>query len=107
MSEALELNEVDFEAKVVKETKPVLLDFWSPSCGPCRMLAPTIAALAQANADKAVVLKVNVAENMGLAAQFGISAVPTLVLLKNGQVVERLVGVQKQATLQALIDANL
>ncbi|MBQ4081115.1 MAG: hypothetical protein II596_10575, partial [Thermoguttaceae bacterium] len=64
-------------------------------------------ALAQANADKAVVMKVNVTENMGLATQFGISAVPTLVLLKNGQVVERLVGVQKQATLQALIDANL
>ena len=107
MSEALELNEADYEAKVANETKPVLLDFWSTYCGPCRLLAPTIAALAQANADKAVVMKVNVTENMGLAAQFGISAVPTLVLLKNGQVVERLVGVQKQATLQALIDSNL
>lgn len=107
MSEALELNEADYETRVANETKPVLLDFWSTSCGPCRLLAPTIAALAQANADKAVVMKVNVTENMGLAAQFGISAVPTLVLLKNGQVVERLVGVQKQATLQALIDANL
>ena len=57
MSEALELNEADYEAKVANETKPVLLDFWSTYCGPCRLLAPTIAALAQANADKAVVLK--------------------------------------------------
>ncbi|MBQ9801403.1 MAG: hypothetical protein IJO40_15900 [Thermoguttaceae bacterium] len=59
MSEILELQEADFDAKVLQETRPVLVDFWSPTCGPCRALAPVVAALAQANGDSAVIAKAN------------------------------------------------
>ena len=107
MSETIELNEADFDVKVLQETRPVLVDFWSPSCGPCRLLVPALNALAKANADAAVVAKVNVATNTTLAAKLGIASLPTLLLFKNGQVVSRLSGVQKQSKLQELIDANL
>ncbi|MBQ9372854.1 MAG: thioredoxin [Thermoguttaceae bacterium] len=107
MSEALEIVESNFEEAVLKETRPVLVDFWTPTCGPCRLLAPVIAALANANEGKAVVAKCDASANMNLAVQLSISAVPTIVLFKNGQIVARLAGVQKQAKLQELIDANL
>ena len=107
MASVLELSENDFESKVLNETKPVLLDFWSPTCGPCRLLAPIVEALAAANTDKAVIMKCNTAENMNLALQLNITAVPTILLFKNGQVVSRLVGVQKPQKLQELIDSNL
>ncbi len=107
MSETIELNEADFDVKVLQETRPVLVDFWSPSCGPCRLLVPALNALAKANANAAVVAKVNVATNATLAAKLGIASLPTLLLFKNGQVVSRLSGFQKQSKLQELIDANL
>ena len=107
MSDVLELQESDFDAKVLQEARPVLIDFWSPSCGPCRLLAPVFAALAKANAEKAVVAKINVFEAAALSAKLGVAALPTILLFKNGEVVSRLSGVQKQAKLQELIDANL
>ncbi len=106
MSEILELQEADFESKVLQETRPVLVDFWSPSCGPCRALAPVVAALAAANGDSAVIAKANAFETPNLAAQLGVAALPTIIVFKNGEVVSRLTGVQKEATLQQILDAN-
>ena len=106
MSEILELQEADFESKVLQETRPVLVDFWSPSCGPCRALAPVVAALAAANGDSAVIAKANAFETPNLAAKLGVAALPTILIFKNGEVVSRLSGVQKEATLQQLLDAN-
>lgn len=106
MSEIIELNEADFDS-VLQETRPVLVDFWSPSCGPCRLFVPVLNALAKANAETAVIAKVNVATNAELAAKYSITAVPTVLIFKDGQVVKRLSGVQKQAKLQELIDANV
>ncbi len=107
MGETLELNESDFQVKVLEETKPVLIEFWSPSCGPCRLLVPTLNALAKANDGKAVVAKINIATNASLAAKLGIASLPTLIIFKNGQPVVRLSGVQKQAKLQELLEANV
>lgn len=107
MSELIELTQDQFKTLVADETRPVLVDFWSPTCGPCRLLAPVVAKLAAENEGKAVVLKCNVFENMELAASLNISAVPTIIVFKNKEVVARLTGVQKQAKLQELIDANL
>ena len=107
MSNLIELTEADFDAKVLQETRPVLIDFWSPTCGPCRLLAPVVAALAEANAGKAVVAKMNAFEATNIGAKYGVSVLPTILLFKNGEVVARLSGVQKPAKLQELIDANL
>jgi len=107
MSETVELNESDFDVKVLQEKRPVLVDFWSTTCGPCRLLSPVIAALAKANEEKAVVAKVNVTNNANLAVKFAVASLPTLILFKDGKPVTRLTGVQKQAKLQELIDANV
>ena len=106
MSEILELQEADFDAKVLQETRPVLVDFWSPTCGPCRALAPVVAALAAANGVSAVSANANAFETPNIAAKLGVAARPTILVFKNGEVVARLSGVQKQATLQDLLDAN-
>lgn len=106
MSEIIELQEADFDAKVLQETRPVLVDFWSPTCGPCRAFAPVVAALAAANGDSAVIAKANAFETTNLAAKLGVAALPTILVFKNGEVVARLTGVQKQAALQEILDAN-
>ena len=81
MSELHELNESNFNATVLEEKRLVLIDFWSPTCGPCRMLAPVLETLAKENAS-VVFLKCNVFENMNLASQLNISVVPTLIFYK-------------------------
>lgn len=106
MSELHELNESNFNTAVLEEKRLVLIDFWSPTCGPCRMLAPVLETLAKENAS-VVFLKCNVFENMNLASQLNISVVPTLIFYKDGNPILRLSGVQKQSKLQELIDANL
>ena len=106
MSELHELNESNFNATFLEEKRLVLIDFWSPTCGPCRMLAPVLETLAKENAS-VVFLKCNVFENMNLASQLNISVVPTLIFYKNGNPILRLSGVQKQSKLQEIIDANI
>ena len=106
MSELHELNESNLNAPVLEEKRLVLIDFWSPTCGPCRMLAPVLETLAKENAS-VVFLKCNVFENMNLASQLNISVVPTLIFYKNGNPILRLSGVQKQSKLQEIIDANI
>ena len=106
MSELHELNESNFNATVLEEKRLVLIDFWSPTCGPCRMLAPVLETLAKENAS-VVFLKCNVFENMNLASQLNISVVPTLIFYKNGNPILRLSVVQKQSKLQEIIDANI
>jgi len=98
MSEVLHLTSGAFD-KVASQGAPVLIDFWAPWCGPCRMQGPILDEVAKATGPKAVVAKVNVDEEPRLAAQFGVQSIPTLVILKNGQIQQRMVGVQQAHTL--------
>ncbi|MBP1626973.1 MAG: trxA [Holophagaceae bacterium] len=85
--------------KVKAQDKPVLIDFWAPWCGPCRTQGPILDQVSSRIGDKAIVAKVNVDEEPGLAAPFGVQAIPTLVILKGGKVVQRFTGVQQAETL--------
>ena len=85
------------------QDKPVLLDFWAPWCGPCRAMGPILDKVALQVADQAIVAKVNVDHERDLAGQFGVEAIPTLVIMKKGQVVNRFVGVQQASTLVAVL----
>ena len=97
------LTKANFEAEVLKSDKPVLVDFWAPWCGPCRMLAPVLAEVAAEKGDKIKVGKVNVDENPELAAQYGITGIPAVLLFKNGQVAGTSVGFKPKPELEAFI----
>jgi thioredoxin 1 len=104
MAELKELSDADFEAEVLQADTPVLVDFWAPWCGPCRMVAPVIEQLAAENADSVKVVKMNVDTCPQSAATYGISSIPTLMIFKGGEVVNSFVGVQPKNRLQQAID---
>lgn len=97
------LDESNFKAEVLESSVPVLVDFWAPWCGPCKMMGPTVEELAAEVDGKAKVGKVNVDENANLAQQYGIMSIPCFIAFKNGQVVAQQVGAtSKDALLQFL-----
>lgn len=101
----IELTAENFEKEVLKSELPVLVDFWAVWCGPCSMLAPTVAEIAQEYAGRIKVGKVNVDEQQRLAMQYGISSIPTLLFFKNGQLVDRSVGLCAKAEIENMIRA--
>ncbi len=104
MGQVLELLEAAFDKEVMQSSVPVLVDFWSPTCGPCRMLVPVLEELAEENEGDARIAKVNVADFPMLGAKFGVDMLPTLLFFKNGAVVERMAGVQSKDKLQDALD---
>ncbi len=107
MSKPMEVTDATFEAEVLKADLPVLVDFWAAWCGPCKMIAPVVEELARDYAGKLKVCKLNVDENNQTAAQFGIMSIPTLMLFKDGQPVERLIGYMPKAKLVEKLSPHL
>jgi thioredoxin 1 len=99
------ISESNFESEVVNSTAPVVVDFWAEWCGPCKMIAPVLDEIADERAGAVKIAKVNVDQNPGLSARFGIRAIPTLLLFKGGAVREQVVGMAGKRELLAKIDA--
>tara|TARA_B100001057_G_C22858007_1_gene953414 strand:+ start:3732 stop:4049 length:318 start_codon:yes stop_codon:yes gene_type:complete len=104
---ALEITDTNFKEIVLKSSQPVLVDFWAEWCGPCRMLGPIIEELSSDYDGKAVVGKVDVDNNQQFAAQFGVRNIPTVLIFKDGELVNRQVGVSQKSVYSDYIDALL
>ncbi|MCZ2077171.1 MAG: thioredoxin [Bryobacteraceae bacterium] len=103
----LTFTDASFDKDVLKSEVPVLVDFWAEWCGPCRMMSPTVEALAADYAGKLKVGKVNVDDNGGTAMRYNIRGIPTLLLFKGGQVVEQRVGAIGKSELQKMVDGHI
>jgi len=104
---ALEINDSNFEALVLNSDKPVLVDFWAEWCGPCRMVGPIVEELAGEFEGKAVIGKVDVDANPNITVKYGIRNIPTLLLFKNGEIVDKQVGAVAKHVLKGKLEAQL
>jgi thioredoxin 1 len=103
----LVFSDQNFEQEVLKSDKPVLVDFWATWCAPCRMIAPAVEAIAEQYVDRAKVGKLNVDENLSVTGQYNIRGIPTLLLFKNGQIQEQMVGATSKDAISKLIEKHL
>lgn len=97
-------TESNFQDEVLSSSQPVLVDFWAEWCGPCKMIAPVLDELATEYNGKVKIAKVNIDDNQNLAAKFRVTAIPTLLIFKNGQVTEQMVGAKSKRDLKASLD---
>jgi thioredoxin 1 len=101
------VSDANFEAEVLKSSAPVVVDFWAEWCGPCRMIAPALEEIAGAMGDKVKIVKLNVDENPGTAAKYGIMSIPTLMIFKDGQLASRQVGAAPKQRLEQWITSSV
>ena len=105
MSEfTIDVNEENFDAVVMNSDKPVLVDFWAEWCGPCKMLTPTIEALAEEYKDTSSIVKINVDDSPAIATKYGIRSIPSILLFNNGDVIEQRVGAVSKDELAGMLD---
>ena len=102
-----QITDNEFDSSVLKSDKPVFVDFWAPWCGPCRIVGPIIEELAPSYDGKVVVTKMNVDDNPAVAQKYGVTSIPTLMMFKGGEVVDRAIGALPKSELQKFIDRNL
>jgi thioredoxin 1 len=107
MSNALEVTDSTFEQEVKNSSIPVLVDFWAPWCGPCRKISPIIDEIAGEFAEKVKVVKINTDENLRTAQEYSISGIPSILIFKNGEAVERLVGLMQKSQIISNIEKHL
>ena len=100
-----EFTDSNFQSEVLENQGPVLVDFWAPWCGPCRMIAPMVEELAQEYQGSIKIGKINIDDSPSAATNYGVSSIPTLMIFKGGAVVDRFVGVQPKSRLQAALEA--
>ena len=101
------VTDQDFEQTVLKAGKPAFVDFWAPWCGPCRIIGPIVEELAPNYTEKAVIAKMNVDDNPEVAQKYGVTSIPTMMMFKDGKLVDRVVGAMPKNQLQSFIDKNL
>ncbi len=102
-----DVSDTSFETDVLQSDSPVLVDFWAAWCAPCRMLAPTVEAVAEKYAGNARVVKLNVDENPSISQRYGIKGIPTLILFKNGKEEERVVGATSKEAISRMIEKHV
>ncbi|MGG6293527.1 thioredoxin [Leptolyngbya sp. AN02str] len=107
MSAALSVTDSTFKQEVLESDVPVLVDFWAPWCGPCRMVAPVVDEIADQYVGQVKVVKVNTDENPSIASQYGIRSIPTLMIFKGGQRVDMVVGAVPKSTLASTLEKHL
>lgn len=107
MSKPIELTDSNFDELIKAEDKPVLVDFWAEWCGPCKMIAPVVNELAADYEGKAIIGKVDVDANPSISAKYGIRSIPTLLVFKNGEIVDKQVGAVNKGVLSQKLDAQL
>lgn len=103
----IELTDANFDTEVLKSSIPVLVDFWAPWCGPCKMLTPVIEELAVEYASRVKVGKVNTDNNMGTSTKYQISSIPTIIFFKGGVIVQKIVGFKPKSELKKILDGLL
>lgn len=107
MSAPIHVTDAEFEEKVLNSETPVVVDFWAPWCGPCRMVAPILEDLAKEYGDKLVIAKVNTDENPQWAMRYGVQGIPTMLFVKGGELVDRIVGAAPKPSIQQRVDSML
>jgi thioredoxin 1 len=107
MAGITEVTDTNFQAEVIESDTPVLVDFWAPWCGPCRMVAPVLEEMAGEKGDALKIVKLNVDDNQNTAAQFEVLSIPTLILFKHGQVAAKVIGALPKKRLEAELEPAL
>ena len=107
MSNVIEINDANFESVVLKSEIPVLVDFWAPWCGPCKLLGPTLEEISLENEGKLAIVKINIHENQEMAAKYGIKSIPTMLIFNKGDLKNQLVGSMPKKNIEDVLSQEL